>query len=321
MRGRSFSSSVSARTDAEAKTVYRRWRTDVDEKASLHASGTLSAFLGEWLDHKQTRGVQDTTLEGYEGHIRRHIDPWIGDLALVQVSTKDFDDLYRRLRRRGVGSATVKKVHQVLHGALDQALRWRLIPENPAALAEPPTYRTPDRAERTPDALEVVALYLEAFRTSSEFATYLWLNSVTGARRGELNGLRWDDVDLDASTLTIRRGIVHTDAGLVLHSTKTHRQRTVDLDPATVSLLREHWQRAAEYSIACGAPLRPGAYVFSASPDGPLNVTAGSGCPTRRTSESVCRSWRGVIPATGIGASTSLLVRDGWACNRKRIQR
>jgi hypothetical protein len=82
-------------------------------------------------------------------------------------------------------------------------------------------------------------------------------------RRGELCGLRWGDVNLDAGTLTIARSISDAGKEVSVKDTKTHQARRIALDPSTVNVLREHRRLAEERAIAAGAILAPSAYVWS----------------------------------------------------------
>jgi len=107
------------------------------------------------------------------------------------------------------------------------------------------------------------------------------VSATTGARRGELCGLRWRSADLVDATVTISRAIVEGERGaLVEKDTKTHSARRIALDPQTAEELSTHRSRCAERALACGASLGEDAYVFSRSPDGtkplvPTDVTNG----------------------------------------------
>jgi integrase len=94
----------------------------------------------------------------------------------------------------------------------------------------------------------------------------VWLTMVTGARRGELCGLRWSHVDLQNGVL-IRRAIAQHGAERFEKDTKTHQQRRVALDPETVKALAEHLERCQARCEAVGVPLARDAFVFSLAPD------------------------------------------------------
>jgi integrase len=137
---------------------------------------------------------------------------------------------------------------------------------NPAKLATPPASR---RAEVSPpDAEGVGRLLATAMEEDPELGFFVRLAVVLGARRGELIGLKWRDVDLARGEVLIASGVVRV-AGrpLIDQDTKTHAKRRVAVGAETVELLRAHRARQAA-ALAVGATLPPDAYVFSRSPDG-----------------------------------------------------
>jgi len=90
----------------------------------------------------------------------------------------------------------------------------------------------------------------------------------TGARRGELCGLRWHNLDLDTATVTLRTSIAQDGSRRWEKDTKTHQQRRVAVDADTVEVLTAHRARCAERADALGLELDASAFVFSLSPDG-----------------------------------------------------
>jgi integrase len=104
----------------------------------------------------------------------------------------------------------------------------------------------------------------------------VWLTMTTGARRGELCGLRWSHVDLPNSVLTIRRAIAQHGTERQEKDTKTHQQRRLALDPETVKALSEHWERCSARCEALGLTLPRDAFVFSLAPDGSEHLVPSS---------------------------------------------
>jgi len=144
---------------------------------------------------------------------------------------------------------------------------WGWAGHNPAKLATPPAA---GRAEvAPPDAEGVARLLTAAMEQDPEFGLFLRLAVVLGARRSELVGLKWRDVDLGRGEVLIASGVVRV-AGrpLIDKDTKTHSKRRVAVGASTVELLKAHRARQAEAALACGANLPPDAYVFSRSADG-----------------------------------------------------
>jgi len=211
-----------------------------------------SMFLSEWLldywlpVHK-TR-VKRTTHRAYRSAITHHINPHLGGITLGKLKPQLLNALYQRLltsgRLRdggGLSPATVSGVHVVLRKALADAEDAGLIARNPAARAKPPRPATQGGELRywTPPELKHFLEICESHRLEVAFQ----LLAMTGARRGEIAGLRWIDTDLEAARITIRQSLLSGDGEVYVSSPKSYRGRTVDLDQTTVTKLREHQDR------------------------------------------------------------------------------
>lgn len=161
----------------------------------------------------------------------------------------------------------VRRIHATMHSALEHArlvLRW--IDSNPADGAAPKVRK---RTVRPPRPEDVARLLEAAAEQDLEFFAWLRLDAVTGARRGEVTALRWDGVDFDQGTVLLDRTLVMgrdeqgRPALYEKHSTKQEEARLLEVDPATLDLLRELRRRRRELCLAVGTRLRPDAYVFS----------------------------------------------------------
>lgn len=146
-------------------------------------------------------------------------------------------------------------------------MRWGWITTNPAALASPPRVRASQAAP--PEPKDVVRLIEEATKGDADFGCFLHLAATTGARRGELCGLRWRDVDLSGGTVTISRNVVEGAGSAVIEKdTKTHASRRIALDPDTVTMLKAQRKRLTARAKGCGVTLSEDAHVFLPDPDG-----------------------------------------------------
>jgi DNA-binding transcriptional regulator YhcF (GntR family)/site-specific recombinase XerD len=151
-------------------------------------------------------------------------------------------------------------------GALDRAVVWKWISVNPAAHADKPPLPHPD--PKPPSAEETARLVERAWGSDPDWGAFVWTKMTTGARRGEMCGLRWHHLDLDKSLITIRRTVyVDENSEVQEKDTKTHQQRRVVLDAETVAVLRDQRERARHRAAALGHELRLDSYVFSSTPD------------------------------------------------------
>ena len=173
---------------------------------------------------------------------------------------------------RGLASSTVRQIHWIMSGALDRAVVWQWIPANPAERANKPPLPHPD--PKPPTTREAARLIECAWSRDPSWGALVWVHMTTGARRGEICGLRWSHVDLDNEMITIRRTVFLDARGrLQEKDTKTHQQRRVVLDAETAEVLREHQVVAKSQATALGSQLESDAYVFSNDPESlvPLN--------------------------------------------------
>ena len=225
-----------------------------------------------WLPAKRTR-LKPTTAGVYERNIRLHINPNIGHILLQKLQPEDLDGLYAKLlsdgkrngKDGGLSARSVRAVHTTIQSALSDATRKGTVVRNVADLADPPAAGRSDQAMNvwTSDELRY---FLEAISGHALYPLYL-LAATTGMRRGELAGLTWRNVDLDAARLTVNQQILSVGYKLIESSLKsTTSRRTIDLDPLTVTELRRHRRNQLEQRMATGRRSDDG-YVF-AKPDG-----------------------------------------------------
>jgi integrase len=223
--------------------------------------------MERWVENRRSGweerspGQPDATL----ARIRNHITPKIGDVALQRLRPVDVDNLYSGWRAAGMGEATVRRMHAILHSALTQAVRWDLIVSNPTDRIEPPR---PRKARREAPADSVLVAIIAA--AGDDMVCYLRLAAVTGARRGQMVALRWRDLDLDEGTVRFTTALARVKGGTAEKGTKADVDYGLALDAKTLDILRAHRKRAVERALVAGGGLGVDAYVFSRAetPDG-----------------------------------------------------
>jgi integrase len=229
----------------------------------------VSEFLsGEWLPAIRST-IRPTTYLSYGGHVRCHIIPALGTLPLQHLSPSHLNAFYSRLLTEGRGqdkgglsSATVRRVHATLHRALSDAVRWNKLSRNPADAADPPRSGSDDSEMKVWSVKELKA-FLACQHESRLYPLWLTL-ATTGMRRGEVLGLRWEDVNLEARTLSIRQTRVMIGYQPLLSTPKTRRgKRLVALDPATVDALKENGRCQKKERLGRGKLWKDSGYVFT----------------------------------------------------------
>jgi integrase len=270
-------------TRREAAAWISQTSIQVQEGTFVERSGTmLSTFLESWI-----RGLGATrrasTVASYETLLRVHVIPQIGGMKLQAIRTAHLRKLQADLltsgRRDGKGLSprSVAYVMTVLGMALGDAMTTDgLLARNPArGLPRPKNEKRRDA--RPPWSPAEAAKFLDA--TNEDRIRALWhVALTTGMRRGELLGLRWTDVDLDAGRLLVARSLVKAGNEVQISDPKTEKStRTIALDPRTVQVLRDHHKRQAEERLAWGPAYRSEDLVFAREKGDPFHPDGLSG--------------------------------------------
>ena len=235
---------------------------------------TVADFLVRWLETYAATNTTLRTREGYQGNITRYINPAIGRVELQKLTTNQIQGIYAALLGKGLSNRTVLHVHRVLSQALKHAVRWGLLSRNPADATTPP------RAEQ--EELEMwdeptINLFLEAV-AGHRFQDFYLLALLTGMRRSELCGLKWESVDLVAGRLGVVRTLqIIKGRGLVEGQPKTAKsRRSIALSPQTIALLHAIRGKQLAQQLEAGPIWQNTGYVLTQA-DGrsmnPNNVT------------------------------------------------
>jgi integrase len=189
----------------------------VDHPAKL----TVDQYLDRWLTHIRS-SLRARTVARYTSLLRDHVRPCLGARPLKQLTPLEIQAAYDRLavggrkdhKPGGLAPQHILAVHRCLHRALAQAVTWRLVTHNAATHATPPPVPHHRVVALAP---EQVAVLLDA----ADQAPSPWLGSwtvlaaATGARNGELCGLEWADLDLDAGTVRICQALTIVDPAVL----------------------------------------------------------------------------------------------------------
>ena len=173
---------------------------------------TFGAFLvRDWLPTKKLR-LAATTYAGYERNVQRHVLPALGHIRLRRLTHNQINALYDRLLapsadRPALAPKTVYEVHLVIRGALTDALRLGLVTKNVALAARSPLIDAARRPEARSWTEDELRQFLRA-ASGHRFFPLLWLTAMTGMRRSEVLGLKWEDIDFKRQRLSLNRGLV-----------------------------------------------------------------------------------------------------------------
>lgn len=224
---------------------------------------TVAGLLDRWQALRSTEWAPKTAAD-HRNTIRTWINPRLGDVRLDQLRTVTLDEFYGHLARSGgkdgrpLSPRSVRKVHSVLHAALEDAIRWELLDHNPATRTRRP--KLAKHQAVVPSPAQIGGVIAGA---SPQMASLVRVAVATGARRGELVALRWSDVDLEAGTVHIHRAITRLDGRTIVKTTKTDQSAVLAIGPGTVAAL-DTWRRhCRDARLAGGLPrLRPSDWVW-----------------------------------------------------------
>ncbi|MCA3747837.1 MAG: site-specific integrase [Rubrobacter sp.] len=229
-------------------TLYGKTRREVAEKLAkaiadrnggiVYDAGklTVGAYLDRWLSDSVRDTVRQRTYERYESIVRVHIKPTLGRIKLKTLAPAHVRGLYREKLGAGLSPRTVQYIHVTLHKALKQAVRDELIPRNASEAIKAPR---PTKKEIRPLSPDQARAFLDAAR-GDRFETLYVLAVHCGLREGELLGLKWEDVDLDAGTLAVRRTLSETRTGHRFEAPKNGKGRRIKLTTGAMKALRRH---------------------------------------------------------------------------------
>jgi integrase len=241
-------------TKAQALDELDRLLRQVGHASTVSPGQTVADLIRDWIVVAE---LAETTRADYLRVINNHFPHNLARMKAAKVTAFDLDHAYQTLVKAKVGAHRIRRLHTILRRAFAQGVKWRVVEHNPVVDATPPRVRRPEI--RPPAPAEVKALLAEA---GVDLKLWLRLAGATGARRGELCGLRWEDLDA-GGYLWIRRSVAYTPkAGIYVKETKTHQIRRVPLDQVTLDALTTY--RDAQLPERT----KPDCYLFSDAFDG-----------------------------------------------------
>ena len=212
----------------------------------------VGEYLDRWLKDSVKDTVRQRTWEGYEQIVRIHLKPSLGRLKLKNLTPTHVRGLYREKLDAGSSPRTVQYIHVTLKKVLSQAVENGLIPRNAAASVKAPR---PVKKEIKPLTQEQAQAFLDAARGDRFEALYV-VALHCGLREGELLGLKWEDVDLEAGTPQVRRTLSESrERGHIFEPPKNGKGRNVKLTARAKAALKAHRKRQLEERLHKGSGL------------------------------------------------------------------
>ena len=226
---------------------------------------------------KEQRGAKHSTIARYK-ELTGRIYPQIGHIKLRELRADHLNDLYTLLGQDGqnkrggkLSPKTILEHHRLISTVLEQAVKEGLVPFNVASRA---TLQKAEHKEVNYFQLEQVAAIRDALeREPMKWKTLVHLLLITGARRGEVLGLKWDKVDFEGNRVYICNSILYSpDIGIYESTPKTERSRRyITLPAETMQLLRQYRAWQATERLRLGEYYQNQDFVFSQDNGKPMH--------------------------------------------------
>ena len=269
--GKPIYKNVLGKTQAEVKVKLKSAMEECEKVDIWKARQyTVGQWMEVWFTNYAAVKVRPSSHQTYRGYIDHHIKPYIGDIPLTKLTTLDLQKMYlsllgngrverieSRKQPKGLSAKTVRNINQVISSAMTFAIQQRLLAADPTAGCALPKLEHKEMHTLTADQL---AAFLREAKETGVYEMY-YIELATGLRRGELLGLKWEDIDLGAGTIHVRRQVARIKGVIVEAPLKTKNSyRTVSVGADAVEILKRQKESSHDeyvFPSPAGGPISP----------------------------------------------------------------
>jgi integrase len=198
---------------------------------------TVTDYLTRWLNFKKNDGVKLKTIDDYQRVVEKRLKPVFGKFKLEKLKPLDVESGIQTIRE-GSTIQEARRALGVFSMAMNQAVRWEIVPRNVCQAVKRPALPSDLDTDVRFWKPEEVAVFLEYAQNSRLYALF-YTAVMTGMRVGELLGLRWQDLSLDAGYLRVNQNAVQVEGKMHINSPKKPAsRRMITISPDTVEVLK-----------------------------------------------------------------------------------
>ena len=268
--GKQVFKNVLGKTQAEVKEKLQKALAQAG-KIDFTKTGkyTVGTWMDAWFENVAKVKVRASSHQTYKGYIENHIKPNIGNIPLEKLTTMDLQKLYHKLLTKGrverkesekqpegLSAKTVRNINQVISSAMDLAVAQKIITESPTNACELPKV---EHREMQTVAVEQLSAFLNEAKRSGVYEMY-YIELATGLRRGELLGLKWQDIDWKNGIIKVRRQVARVDGQIIEAPLKTRNSyRAVTISQQAIEVLKQQKAKTNDQ------------YVFPSPNGGPIS--------------------------------------------------
>ena len=230
---------------------------------------SLDGYLDKWLETAAKPKLRAKTHRDYEALLRRYVRPALGSRQVAKIEPLEIQGLYAEMQERGLSARTVRFTHAVLRAALHQAVKWRLIPQNPTQSVDLPKQAKGEIQVLNPQQARDFLKEAAKDRYHVLFAVAL----TTGMRPSEYLALKWPDVNFKQGTVSVIRTLEPVKGGgwRFADTKRARSRRLVKLQESVLKLLSEYRDSQAEERAAANGDAAAADLIFVNSNGNPLN--------------------------------------------------
>lgn len=230
-------------TKKEAQAVLNKLLRAKDLGALALPSGdTLNEYLDHWLEAAAKPRLRASTYLEYKAQLVRYVRPELGHVKLSKLTPVAIQACYGKMLAAGLSARTVRLTHAILRNALHQAVKWQVLPYNPADAVDLPKQQ---QEEMKALSREEAARFLEVSK-GNRWHVLFTLLLATGLRPSEAIALKWTDLDLAGGRLHVTRTVAKVEGRWVFNEPKTKSGRRVVYLPVSLVRLLADQPRVSE---------------------------------------------------------------------------